>query len=317
MHILVIGGTGHIGTYLIPRLVEAGYSVTVVSRGLRTPYQPHPAWESVQRLVFDRPSAETNGEFGKKIRDLHPDVVMDMTCFELSSAQQLVDALRGEVQLLVHCGTVWVQGYPTIVPTTEALPRHPLGEYGQKKNTIEVYLLDQARRLAFPATILHPGHIVGPGWAPVGPTACHDPKVFAILAKGQPLALPNLGLETLHHVHADDVAQAFILALQNWRSAVGESFFVVSEGALTLRGYAEAAAAWFDKTAVLNFLPLEAWKATLPPEFLEPALMHLEHSTQCSCQKAKRLLSYQPRYTSLQAVHESVTWLIEHGLIRI
>ena len=26
-------------------------------------------------------------------------------------------------------------------------------------------------------------------------------------ARGEELALPNLGLETVHHVHADDVAQ--------------------------------------------------------------------------------------------------------------
>lgn len=32
MHCVVIGGTGHIGTYLVPRLVEGGAKVTVMSR---------------------------------------------------------------------------------------------------------------------------------------------------------------------------------------------------------------------------------------------------------------------------------------------
>jgi len=31
-------------------------------------------------------------------------------------------------------------------------------------------MLDQARRHRFFATLLHPGHIVGPGWEPVNPT---------------------------------------------------------------------------------------------------------------------------------------------------
>jgi uncharacterized protein YbjT (DUF2867 family) len=35
MRIAVIGGSGHIGTWLTPMLVEAGHEVVVVSRGLR------------------------------------------------------------------------------------------------------------------------------------------------------------------------------------------------------------------------------------------------------------------------------------------
>lgn len=312
MKIIVIGGTGHIGTYLVPRLVEAGHAVTVVSRGRREPYQPNVAWQDVRHVTIDRQAAEQQGTFGKFIAELKPEAVVDLTCFDLPSAQQLVEALRGEIQLLLHCGTVWVQGYATVVPTSEEHPRRPITEYGRKKNQVEAYLFDQTHRLGFPATVLHPGHIVGPGWAPVAPTACHDPQVFVRLARGEEVALPNLGMETLHHVHADDVAQAFQLALQHWRSSVGEGFFVVSEAALTLRGFAEAAARWFGKEANLRFLPLDDWKKTLPPEFLEPALAHLEHSTQASCQKAARLLGFQPRYTSLQAVRESVDWLIEN-----
>jgi uncharacterized protein YbjT (DUF2867 family) len=54
MRVVVIGGTGHVGTYLIPRLVEVGHQVIVVSRAQREPYQPHAAWRSVQ-MVDDRP----------------------------------------------------------------------------------------------------------------------------------------------------------------------------------------------------------------------------------------------------------------------
>jgi len=311
MHIIVIGGTGHIGSYLVPRLVKLGHQVSVVSRGQRNPYHPDAAWDKVSHVIIDRAHAEKQGSFGTSIRNLEPDVVFDMTCFEIGSARQLVDALRENVQLLAHCGTVWVQGYSTVVPTTEELPRHPLGEYGRKKNEVEAYLFDQARRTGFPATVLHPGHIVGPGWEPVAPTACHDMDAFVRLARGEELALPNLGMETLHHVHADDVAHCFVQALHNWSSAVGESFFVVSEAALTLRGYAEAVAGWFGQEPNLLFMPMEEWKKSIPAEYIESAVAHAEHSTHCSCSKAKRLLGYSPRYSSLQAVHESVYWLID------
>jgi len=129
--------------------------------------------------------------------------------------------------------------------------------------------------------------------------------------------LPNLGLETLHHVHADDVAQAFEKALIHWSSVVGESFFIVSPAALSLRGFAEAAAAWFGKQVNLRFLPLEEWKATLPENFVDSALAHLSHSSNHSIAKAQRLLEYTPRYTSLEAVREAVFWLIDHGQLQI
>jgi nucleoside-diphosphate-sugar epimerase len=40
---------------------------------------------------------------------------------------------------------------------------------------------------------------------------------------------------------------------------------------------------------------------------------HIAHSPNCSIAKAGRLLDYQPRYSSLQAVRESLGWLVEHG----
>lgn len=317
MHIVVIGGTGHIGTYLVPRLVLGGHEVSVISRGQREPYQPHAAWNEVRRVTIDRQAAEKEAAFGKAVLALKPDAVMDLTCFTLESAVHLVDALRGQVQLLAHCGTVWIHGYPTVTPVNEDTPRAPIGEYGTRKSQIESYLMEQARRTGFPVTAVHPGHIVGPGWAPVGPTACHDIQPFARLARGEEVVLPNLGLETVHHVHADDVAQVFEKTLTHWQAAVGESFLAVSPAALTLRGFAEGMAAWFGREANLRFAPLEEWKATLPAEFVQGGMDHLRHSTNCSPAKATRLLGYTPRYTSLQAVQEAVRWLIDRGKLKV
>ena len=121
---------------------------------------------------------------------------------------------------------MWVHGPSVEVPTTEEQPRRPFGEYGCRKAEIEAYLLREARRNGFPATVLHPGHIVGPGWAPLNPAGHFNPRVFEDLAEGREVCLPNLGMETVHHVHADDVAQAFERAMANWSAAVGESFHV-------------------------------------------------------------------------------------------
>ena len=306
VRVIVIGGTGHIGTFLIPRLVNTGHDVIVASRGQRKAYLPHPAWNAVQWLEIDRRAEDAAGIFGSRIAALETDAVVDLICFTPDSAQQLVDALGPNRTLLLHCGTIWVHGRATTVPTTEDVPRHPFGDYGIKKAAIEQLLLDATRRGDSRAVILHPGHIVGPGWNPVNPAGHLNPDVFMRIANGELLQLPNEGMETLHHVHADDVAQAFELALTQPDKVVGESFHIVSPAPLTLRSYAEAMFAHFGQPSRLGFLPWKEWRHTVAQEEAALTWDHIAHSPNCSIAKARERLGYAPRYTSLEAVIESV-----------
>lgn len=311
MRIVIIGGTGHVGTFLVPRLVMAGHEVICISRQRNKPYVPHKAWESVKQIAIDREEAEKKNIFGKEIRKLDPEVVIDMICFTPESAKNLVEALYGQVQHFLHCGTLWVHGHSEQVPTLETQERKPFGEYGINKAAIESYLISVSRQKGFPATVLHPGHITGPGWAPINPAGNLNFEIFNHLAEGKEVVLPHYGMETVHHVHADDVAQSFIKALNHWNSAVGESFHVVSEQALTLRGYANAMAAFFGKEAKVSFLPWEEWKSKVSQREAELTWNHLAHSPNCSIGKAKKLLNYQPRYSSLQAIQEAVKLLFK------
>jgi nucleoside-diphosphate-sugar epimerase len=312
MRVAVIGATGHVGTYLIPRLVAAGHEVMALSRGQRAPYHPHPAWKRVQRIEIDRVAEEAAGTFEGRIRDLRPDAVIDMICFAPESAQRLVETLRGRVQHFLHCGTIWVHGPSERVPTTEDQPRRPFGDYGIRKAAIEAYLLQEARRSGFPATCLHPGHIVGSGWPPLNPCGHFNLGVFETLASGEELTLPNLGMETVHHVHADDVAQAFMCALTHHSAAVGESFHVVSPQALTLRGYAEAVSRWFGHEPRLSYMPWEQFRNTLSEIDAKYTWDHIAHSPNCSIARAERLLEYRPRYCSLEGVFVGLLWLIQN-----
>ncbi len=317
MRAVVIGGTGHIGTYLIPRLVASGYEVFNISRSKRAPYRNHGGWKLVTNIELDRSAEERSGTFGKQIRDLRPDVVIDLICFTVESARQLVEALGGEIQQFLHCGTIWVHGPSAQVPTVEETPRKPFGDYGIRKAAIEEYLLREARLAGFRATVLHPGHIVGPGWEPLNPAGHFNPKVFELLSRGEELSLPNLGLETVHHVHADDVAQAFAQAIVHRGTAIGESFHVVSPAALTLRGYAEAVSVWFGEKPRLRFLSWDDWQRTVSKEEAAATWDHIAHSPNCSIEKARRLLDYRPRYSSLEAVSESLRWLIDQQIVKV
>lgn len=314
--VVVIGGSGHVGTYLIPALVERGHEVVNVSRGLASPYTTHPAWRYVEQQSADRQAEEHDGTFARRIKALKPDIVIDMISFELSSTQRLVETLRGHIEHFIHCSTLWVYGHTTAVPADENEPLNAFGAYGINKAEIERWLLHEARTSGFPATIFRPGHIVGPGWAPINPLGHLNIAVFDQIAQGQQLTLPNLGLETVHHVHADDVAQIVLQSMTHWSSSVGEVFNAVSDRALNLRGYAEAMFRWFDHEPNLAYAPLEQWKQLQAAEDAQIGWEHIARSSCLSTDKARRTLGYEPRYTSLAGIQESVSALISGGRIQ-
>ena len=86
-----------------------------------------------------------------------------MICFTPSSARQLHGALAGRISHYLCIGTIWTYGHSRIVPTPEHAPKMPFGDDGIQKAAVEAFLLEQARKTGFPATTIHPGHIVGPG----------------------------------------------------------------------------------------------------------------------------------------------------------
>ncbi|GAA4741756.1 hypothetical protein GCM10025783_11210 [Amnibacterium soli] len=310
MRVVVIGATGHVGGYLVPRLVEAGHDVVAITRGRQALYRDDPAWDRVERVTADRDAEDAAGVFAARIAALHADVVVDMVCFTSDSAAQLLDGLRGTGARLVVCGSIWAHGTPTAVPVREHEDREPWGEYGVQKAAIEdLVLAEAAPPDGVPASMLHPGHISGPGWPVINPAGNLDPDVWRKLATGERLVLPGFGLETLHHVHADDVAQAFQLAVEAPEGADGRAFHVVSERAITLRGFAEQAAAWWGRTADLEFRPFDAFAATTTEEHAATTLDHVSRSPSASIEAAREHLGYAPRLTSLETAREAVAAL--------
>jgi nucleoside-diphosphate-sugar epimerase len=313
--IVIIGGSGHVGSYLVPRLVGLGHEVINVSRGVARPYRPHPAWGAVRHVLADRTVEDRAGTFGAQIAGLEPDVVVDMISFDLASTRKMVEALRGRVGHYIFCSTIWVYGALTTVPSAETDPPNPIDDYGRGKAESEAYLMREARVSGFPATCFRPGHIVGEGWVPTSPLGTADPEVYSRIARGEPLVLPNLGLETLHHVHADDLAQWIICAVENRAASIGEVFNAVSAQAVTLRGYAEAVYRWFGQEPQLSYLPVKDWLAGIAAEHAEGAWGHVVRSSSHSIEKSRKRLGYAPRHSSLEAVREAVLALVADGRV--
>ena len=167
-----------------------------------------------------------------------------------------------------------------------------------------------------PSVVLHPGHISGGPWPVITPAGNLDPDVWRRLAVGEPVALPDLGLGVLHHVHADDVAQAFERALTR-PAAIGSSFHVVSEQAMTFRGLAAGVAGWFGREPVLEFVDWPEFEERVGAEHADATREHVGRSIAASIDRARDVLGYQPRYSSLDAMHASLRWLVAEGHVDV
>ena len=319
MRVLVVGGTGHIGSYLVPRLVMAGHQVIVVSRN------PHPqythaklAWPQVEWVIADRRSEEEAGTWQPRMEALDVDAVIDLIAFTPQQNQSMMDAFAGRIDHFLHCGTIWAYGPTERAPYEEHHPRRPTTQYGIDKAQIEADLLTAWREEGFPATVIHPGHISGRQWLPIDPQGSRDGiGVYERLAKGDTVHLPDLGLATLHHVHGDDVAQLFQLSLEQREQALGESFSAVAPYAMSLLGCCRCVAGLFHAEPNLQFVPLGDLRAHVGDASFDVIESHVVHSPCSSISKGQRLLNYAPRYTTEQIFSESIEYLLESSQLQI
>lgn len=94
MRVLIIGGSGFIGTHVARQLVDLGHRVTNFHRGL-TPSEPASQFEEI---IGDRTNLKT---YRKQFERLGAEVVVDMVAMTESDAKQLMSTFDGLVRRVV------------------------------------------------------------------------------------------------------------------------------------------------------------------------------------------------------------------------
>ena len=222
-HVLVTGGAGYVGAVLVPKLIAAGYKVTVLdlfmygedvlksSRGpnlrevkgdirdIEAVKQSLQGCDAVIHLacISNDPSFELNPDLGRSIN--------------LDAFVPLVRAAKDvKAKRFIYASSSSVYGIKDGVEVTEDLSLEPLTDYSKFKAECEV-LLEQERAPGFTTVTIRPATVCG-----YSPRQRLDVVVNILtnlaVHKGEITVLG--GSQLRPNIHIQDMTDAYLLLLQ-------------------------------------------------------------------------------------------------------
>lgn len=304
MKILVIGASGHTGSYLIKELVKDGHEVVAVMRGRRTPYGwTEETFKKISVIKTDRNSFIEEG----LLAEVNADVICDLIAYDLDSVKKITSQIKNNAFYL-QVGSIWTYENKTYIPVDENHPKNAERNYGKQKGLIEDYLLAESKAGRLRACVVHPGHISGKEWQPINPQGNVDISVFSKIKNGEELVLPFMGLSTLQHVHAYDLAQIIYACIKKQEIANGEAFIAVAEKAMTLKAICENLYRHYGKTPNLRFVEWKEFCDIVGEGPANDSMDHMFHSPCCSVEKAKKLLGVEIKYSIMDIFYEYLAY---------
>ncbi len=300
MKVIVFGGTGWLGHNIALQLEKAGMDVTICSRGQKSLFLAEV--KHVKTKIADK----KNDTDMKAVLSEGYEAVID-TVPTLESIA-LVRKYAVGLKHYIHCSSVGGYAPLPFIPCDETAPYTGFNSAGWlQKAAVDTEVMELFSKEGFPATVLRPSYITGPGMLPLDNQGGRRQDYIADILAEKSLDVPDNGLALLHPVHVRDLAGAFVLALQQPES-VGEIYNICQNHAVTLQKYHELNAAALGKKAHLNFVPLNDMLKKYEGRINETGLRFLSTHMCYSIDKAVRDLSYKPHCTTEEAIEETARW---------
>ncbi|MDB5809267.1 MAG: hypothetical protein JWN94_1389 [Betaproteobacteria bacterium] len=309
--ILVIGGTGFIGKYLVKSLAARGYGIRVVTRSasagqlalaglpvelvsgdLADPAFIDSALEGID-VVYHLAKAD-----GRNWEDYYQnDVLVTRNIAER--------ALANGVKRFIYTGTI--DSYYSADPESVIGGDSPLDPeiekrnlYGRSKACCEALLLDLHKTRGFPVVIVRPGIVIGKG----APPAHWGVGMFQSATNVQ---FWGSGDTKLPLVLVEDVAEALVLAMEK-EGIEGQCFVATDDPLLTARDYVDIVSR--ESGTRLRAIPTPIWRffaADLMKEAAKHAIKHpnrrvpsyrdwdsRSHRARYDNSKTRKVLGWQP-----------------------
>lgn len=221
--ILVIGGAGYIGTYLVPMLMASGRHVTVLGRS------------HAPRYTLPEGVAYVADDFGRRdlicgLLDCHQEVIhlayatVPNTSFENPLADLLQNlpptvqlfsevADRGGKLILVSSGGT-VYGEAIKLPIREDHPTKPISPYGVTKLTLENYAHLYAVTHGLKFVCVRPANAYGVGQRPFVGQGFISTAIASVM-HGQPIKIFGQNGTVRDYIYVSDLASGIVGALEH------------------------------------------------------------------------------------------------------
>jgi nucleoside-diphosphate-sugar epimerase len=318
MKILAIGGTGFIGQFAVPRLQQAGHSITVFHRGTK------PAPSGASEIVGDRNEI---GEHRATFARENFDAVIDLIVSSERHARDLIETFRGLTRRVIALSSMDVYRAMGVVRKTEPGPVQelPLTEESDLRtrpqyspeeikglHAILPWLDEDYEKIAveqallsnhdLPATILRLPMIYGPG--------DYIHRFYYILKRmddQRPAIIyaDDMAAWRTPRGYVENVADAVVLAATSHR-AIGRIFNVCEEESFSELDWAKklaAATGWKGEFVVLT-------RESAPPH-LQPPGNRAQHVV-ASSQRIRRELDYREAVPREEGIRRTIIWERTH-----
>lgn len=303
-HILVTGGAGFIGSYLVERLIHDGHRVRILdnlSTGRRENLESivasmnDPARLSLQEGdVANRGDVETalvgiDWVFHlAALADIVPSIVNPMAYYQanVTGTATLIESSRNAgVKRFVYTASSSCYGIPDIYPTPENSKIQPQYPYALTKDLGEQLVMHWAQTYGLPVVSLRLFNVYGPRARTAGTYGAVFGVFLAQKLQQQPYTVIGDGTQTRDFTFVTDVVDAFVKAAESDYS--GEVFNVGSGGTYSVNRLVEL---------------LGGPTVAIPKRPGEP------DCTFADIQKVTRMLGWFPKVT----FEEGVRLMLEH-----
>jgi nucleoside-diphosphate-sugar epimerase len=305
MRVLVLGGTGWVGHHVVRELHAAGHAPVVCSRGRKATYREGLP-PGIAEVTADKEAASDM----RRVLAEPWDAVVDTVPTETSIRHVAEFAPR--LKRYLHCSSTGGYAPLPVVPGDETLPYDQFMGGWAQKGAVDSLALDLHHRNGFPATVIRPSYITGPGMLPLDNLGGRRTDFLADVLAGRPLELPNDGQALLQPVHVHDLARAFVLALDT-PQAVGQIYNICLNKAVPLTRYLEITALALDAPApTIDFQPVTTILERHGDRIHRVGLHFLATHMCFDIRKAREQLGYQPGFTTEEAIEETARWAARH-----
>ena len=216
---MVTGGAGFIGSHLVDRLLEEGYTVHVVddlSSGKLKNLNPdarlhhmsitNPALQDVMERV--KPEIVFHLAAQSSVSRSVADPILDNEVNVLGTLRLLEAARRTGIDKIIYSSTGGaLYGDPLAVPCSDDAPVAPISPYGMSKYMAEQYFDFYSRQYRMNYTSLRYGNVYGPRQDPHGEAGVIAIFISAMLMGQRPRIFGD-GNQTRDFVAVDDVVEA-------------------------------------------------------------------------------------------------------------